>query len=140
MLGDWNENAGWQSHIEDSVALLAILLNVLDMLVKLLEGLILVILSREICADGAELVQLLFHLFSWGLYVRSDPLEVFSMVHLGSGISDDLDVLWQEFVSVLVFGKRREIAVREGDDILPSQTRQGMSSSLQDHLKHPRRL
>jgi hypothetical protein len=113
MLGHWNKDAGRQSHVEDSVSLLAILLNLLDVLVKLLEGLILVILSREICADGAELIQLFLHIFSWCLYVGSDSLEVFGMVHLGSSISDDLDVLWQEFVSELVFGKHVEIAVRK---------------------------
>jgi hypothetical protein len=77
------------------------MLDLLDMLVELLEGWILVILSRDICADLAELLQLLLHFLGWGLDVALDPLEVLRSVHLGSGISDNLDVLWQELVTEL---------------------------------------
>ena len=69
MLRDRNEDAGWQSHVEDSIALFSAIFDLFDVLVKHLEGLVLIILASNICADLAEFVQLLFHLFCWGLDV-----------------------------------------------------------------------
>ena len=101
MLRDGYENAWGQSHVEDSVALFAIVLDFHDVLVELLEWFILVILSSKIRASLAESLKLFFNLLCRRLDVGSDPLEVFLVVHFRSGISDNLDVFWKEFVPVL---------------------------------------
>lgn len=58
MLRDGNEDARRQCHVEDSVTLLSILLKVIEMLVKLLEWFILIVLSGDVCASFAESFQL----------------------------------------------------------------------------------
>lgn len=62
---------------------------------------ILVVLSGNIGAHAAEIVQLFLHLLCWSLYVGPDSLEVFLMVHLRPGISHNLDIFGKEIVSVL---------------------------------------
>lgn len=65
------------------------------------ERFILVVLSGNISAHAAEIVQLLLHLLCWCLYVGLDSLEVFLMVHLRPGISHNLNIFGKEIVSVL---------------------------------------
>ena len=101
VLRDCDEDAGRERHVENPVGLLATLLEVLEVLLELLEGLILVILARYICAEAAELLELLLKLFCGGLDVRLDALEVLLVVHLRSCISDDANVLGEEVVAVL---------------------------------------
>jgi hypothetical protein len=72
-----DEDAWWQCHVENAVGLLAALLELLELLCELDEGLILVVLPRDICAEAAEGGKLLLHVLGGGLDVRLDPLEVF---------------------------------------------------------------
>lgn len=72
------------------------------MLVKLLEGSILIILTSDVCADAGELLKLLFNLFGGSLDERLDSPKVFGVVHLSSSIANDLDVLWEELVAELM--------------------------------------
>lgn len=74
------------------------------MLVELHERIIPVILARDICAQAAELLQLLLDVLCGCLDVRFDPADVFLMVHFCPRISDDSDVLREELVSVLEGG------------------------------------
>jgi hypothetical protein len=70
-------------------------------LVELLEWLILVILSSNVCASLAESFKLFLNFLCRGLDIRLDSLKVLLVIHLCSGISDDLDVFGEEFVPVL---------------------------------------
>lgn len=103
MLGHNGEDAGRQRHVEQAVCLLESLLQLLDVAVEPEEGLILVVLARNVGAEAAELVKLLLGLFGRRLDVRADSPNVFIVIHLGSGIADDPDVFWQELVAVLHF-------------------------------------
>lgn len=96
-----NEDTGGQSHVEDSVLLLLALFDIVEVLVEADKGLVLVVLTRGVGAKLAEVVELLLGLLGGQLDVGSHTLEVFFMVHLCPGISDDLDVLGKEFVAVL---------------------------------------
>jgi len=95
------EYARGQSHVEQSVGLFPPGLELLEVLVQLQEGLVAVILARDICADGAELLELLLDILGRRLDVRLDPTKVLVVVHLGARIADNSDVLGQELVSVL---------------------------------------
>lgn len=101
VLGDCDEDAGRESHVEYPVVLLAALLDLLHVLLKSDEGFVLVVLARDVRAELAEFVQLLLQFFCGGLDVRLDALEVLLAVHLCACISDDVDVLGEEVVSVL---------------------------------------
>jgi hypothetical protein len=70
-------------------------------LLQLNEGLILVVLARDVRAEAAELFQLLLKLLCWCLDVGLDALEVLVVVHLRPRISDDANVLGEEVVAVL---------------------------------------
>ena len=95
------EDTGRQRHVEEAVVLRATLLNLLEVLLEALEGLILVVLTRNVGAEPGELLELLLDLLCGGLYVRLDASNVFFVVHLGAGISDNLDILGEELVSIL---------------------------------------
>lgn len=71
------------------------------MLVQLREGLVPVILPRDVCAEAGKVLQLLLDVLGGGLDVRLDPTQVFLVVHFCSGIADDLDVVGQEAIAVL---------------------------------------
>ena len=101
LIGDGDEDAGGKSHVEDSVLLLLTLLDLIEVLVEVDEGLILVVLTGDVCAQLAEVLEELFDLFRRYLDVRLDPLKVLFVVHLCPGISDNLDILREEFVAVL---------------------------------------
>jgi hypothetical protein len=101
VLGDDREDARGERHVEQPVRLFPSLFQLLQVLVELLERLILVVLARNIGTEGAERLELLFDVLGRRLDVRLDAPQVFVMVHLCSGISDDFDVLWKELVSVL---------------------------------------
>jgi hypothetical protein len=101
VLRDWDEDARWERHVEYAVRLLATLLELLEMLLQLLEGLVLVVLAGNVCAEAAELVQLLLNLFCWYLDVGLDALEVLVVFHLRPCISNDAEVLGEEVVAVL---------------------------------------
>ena len=134
MLRDGYEDARGKSHVEDSVALFAIVLDLHDVLVELLEWFILVILSSKIRASLAESLKLFFNLLGRGLDVGPDPLEVFFVVHFRSGISDNLDVFWKEFVAVL----QRSLAwINDTGKVgaAPGRKVLGRSSFWPDHLK-----
>lgn len=66
------------------------------------ERLVLVILSGNITADRGKLLQLLFHIFCWCLYVGLHPFQVLIVIHFCSGISNDSDVFWQKLVAILL--------------------------------------
>ena len=102
MLGDGGEDTGGQSHVENSVALLAVLFDFVDMFVQLLKRCILIILTGDVRANSGKLVQLFLHLFRRGLDVRLDSSEEFGVVHLGSSIANDFDVLGEELVAELL--------------------------------------
>lgn len=95
------EDTGRQCHVEQPMCLLAPLLQLLQVLVEALERLVLVVLSGDVGAKLAEVLEHLLHILSRSLDVRLDSAEVLLVVHLGSGISDDLDILGQELVAVL---------------------------------------
>jgi hypothetical protein len=71
------------------------------MVSQLNEGLVLVILTRDVRAVATELLQLLLELLCWCLDVGLDALEVLLVVHLCSRISDDANVLGEDVVAVL---------------------------------------
>jgi hypothetical protein len=101
VLRHWDEDTGRESHVEYPVVLLATLLKLLQVLLELDEGLILVVLARDVRAETAELLQLLLQLLCGGLDVGLDALEVLVVVHLCSRISDNADVLGEKVVAVL---------------------------------------
>ena len=143
MLGDCDEDTRWQCHVEDPVPRLATLLNLFKVLVEHLEGLILVVLTRNICAYRAELFQLFFDVFCRGLYVGFDSAEVLGVIHLRSSISDNLDVFGEELVAKLRWPLLSALLLNEADTgtvDLRGQIAQETSSSLQDHLKLRGRL
>lgn len=101
LLRNGNENTGWKSHVEDSVLLLLALLDLIEVGVEVDKGFILVILARNVGAEFAEVVEQFFNLLCRNLDVGSHTLQVVLMVHLCPGISDNLDILGEEFVAVL---------------------------------------
>jgi hypothetical protein len=100
------------------VSLLATRLELLQVLPKLNEGLILVVLTRDICAVSAELVELLLEILCGGFDERPDTLDVLVVVHLCAGISDDANVLGEEVVSVLfdLLGEYSEFGLLDSQD------------------------
>lgn len=111
VLRDDRENTWGKSHIEKTVGFGLSLLEVLKVLVKTEEGLVLVILARDVGAEIAKLIELLFHLFGRCLHVGSDAADVFVMVHLGSRIAHDANVLGEELVAVLSILSATQIAL-----------------------------
>jgi hypothetical protein len=101
VLGDNGEDARRQSHVEETMGLGSTFLELFQMLVQDNEGIILIVLAGDVGATGAELLELLLRLLGGGLHVRLDTSEVLIVVHLGASISDDLDILREELVSVL---------------------------------------
>lgn len=101
VLGDNREHTGRQRHVEQTVRLFAPLLEVFQVLVQVQERVVLVVLAGDICAELAEVLQHLLHIFGRGLDVRLDSAQVLLVVHLRSGIADDLDVLGQELIAIL---------------------------------------
>lgn len=63
------------------------------------------------------------------------------MVHLSSGISNDLDVFGEEFVAELQRSAWSAAVASAGghEDNVPDRRGQGKSSSLPNHLKRPGR-
>lgn len=94
MLRDSDENGRRKSHIEDSVLPLLTLLDLRQMLLQALEGLVLIILAGIVGANVAECVQLLLNLPGGDLNVRPDTPEILRMVHFCAGIANDLDIFW----------------------------------------------
>lgn len=101
LLRNRNENTGGKSHVEDPVLLLLALFDLVEVGVEVDKGFILVILTRNVGAVFAEVVEQFFNLLCRDLDVGSHTLQVVFMVHLCPGISDNLDVLGEEFVAVL---------------------------------------
>ena len=101
VLRNCDENAGREGHVEDTVVLLATLLKLAQVLLKLDEGLVLVVLAGDIRTEACELLKLLLQLLCGGLDVRLDALEELLVVHLCARISDDANVLGKEVVAVL---------------------------------------
>lgn len=101
VLGDDCEDTRGQSHVEETMSLWTTTLELLEVLVKVLEGLVLVVLAGNVCAELAEVLKLLLNLLGGGLHVRLDAPQILLMVHLGAGISDDSDILREELVTVL---------------------------------------
>lgn len=71
------------------------------MFVELQKGVVAIVLAGNVCADGAELLKLLLAFLRRGLDIRFDAADVLVVVHLGSGIAHDPDVLGQKLVAVL---------------------------------------
>lgn len=105
VLRDDCEDAGRKRHVEKAMGLSAILLNLLEVLLELLEGLVLVILTRNIGAELGELLELILSLFGGSLHVRLDSAQVLLAVHLSTGISDDVNIFRQELIPVLERGQ-----------------------------------
>lgn len=101
LIGDGNEDTGGQSHVEDAVLLLLALFDLVEMLVEVDERIILVVLTGDVGAHLAEVLEELLDFFCGHLDVRLDTLKVFFVVHLCPGISDNLDILGEELVAVL---------------------------------------
>lgn len=101
VLGDRREHTGGKRHIEEAVGLGPPLLERLDVAGQAEEGLVLVILARDVGAEAAEVVELLLKFLSGNFYIGADPPEVLLVVHVRSRISDDLDVFGEELVAVL---------------------------------------
>lgn len=95
------EDAGGKRHVKETVSLLAPALQILEVLVEGQEGLILVVLACDVRTEVAEVLERLLNILRRGLDVGLDSLQIFLVVHLGSRIADDFDVLWQELVAVL---------------------------------------
>jgi hypothetical protein len=121
-------------------------------LLELDEGVVLVILPRNVCAEAAELFKLLLDLLCGCFDVRLDALEVLLVVHLCPRISDDANVLGEEVVAVLYewSATRDLIAVKPRTrpksagncfgvscvpDVLAGDY--SLSSSLPNHRMHP---
>lgn len=60
------EHTRRESHIEDSVAFFTIALDLQNVLIELLEWLILVVLSGNVCASLAEIIELFFNFLCGG--------------------------------------------------------------------------
>ena len=101
LIGDGNEDARGQGHVEDTVLLLLALFDLVEMLVEVDERIILVVLTGDVGAHLAEVLEELLDFFCGHLDVGLDALEVFFVVHLCPRISDNLDILGQELVAVL---------------------------------------
>ena len=101
MLRDRDEDAGWECHVEHPVCLLPTLLELLQVFPQGDERVILIVLAGYVCAEAAELVQLLLEVLRRCLDVGFDAAKVLFVVHLRPGITDDLDILREEIVSVL---------------------------------------
>lgn len=101
MLGHNGKNTGREGHVENAVCLGSAGFQLLEVLVELVEGLILVVLAGDVGAQIAEIGKLLFDLGSGCLNVGLDPPQVLVMVHLGTGISNNLDIFGEELVTVL---------------------------------------
>ena len=69
MLRNDGENTGRKRHVEEAVVLRATLLNLLEVLLEALEGLILVVLARNVGAETGEVFELLLNLLCGGLDV-----------------------------------------------------------------------
>lgn len=125
MLRDNGKNTGRQSHVEKPMGLFSSLLEVFQMLVEMLEGLVSVILSRYIGAERAELLQLLLNILGRRLDIRLDPAQVLIMIHLGTSIADNLDVLGKELIPVLQLGLVAPFARPRENTIIPGQREPG---------------
>lgn len=101
LIGDGDEDTGGQSHVEDTVLLLLALFDLVEMLVQVDEGVVLVVLAGDVGAHLAEVLKQLLDFFCGHLDVGLDALQVFFVVHLCPGISDDFDILGEELVAVL---------------------------------------
>ena len=103
-LRDDDEDTGGQSHVKDAVSLFLVVL-LLEFAEVLLEALIVfvffVFIALDVCAEAAEFVQLVLNLLCGSLDVRLDTLDELGVVHLGSCITNNLDVLGKEVVLVL---------------------------------------
>lgn len=96
-----NEDTRWQGHVEHSVLLMLASLDLLEVPIEVLEGLILIILTRNVGAELAKALELLLDLFCRHLDVRFHSSQILCMVHFRAGIADDLDVFGKEFVAIL---------------------------------------
>jgi hypothetical protein len=101
VLRDGDEDTGWKRHVEDSVSLLATLLELLDVFPQIDERVVLVVLAGDISAETTELLQLLFHILRRCLDIGLDAAKVLLVVHLRPGVPNDLDILGEEAISVL---------------------------------------
>lgn len=94
MLGDDGEDAGRKRHVEKAMGLRATVLELLKVLSELVERLILVVLTRDVGAELAELIELLLNLLGGGFHVGANAAQVLLVVHLRPGVSDDSDIFW----------------------------------------------
>lgn len=130
LLGHGDEDTGRQRHVEDSVLFLLSLFDLLQMPVEIDERIILIILTRDICAHLTEGVELLLHLLGGHLDVGLHPSQVFRVVHLGAGIADDLDILGKELVAILLHIVNGDSCSFRLPFHLPSQRVLGTMASL----------
>lgn len=103
VLRDNSENGGGESHVEEAMRFGATGLELLKVLLKLVEGLILVVLARDVSANLGELLKLVFNFFGRSLDVGLDAAEILLVVHLRAGVTDNSAVLGEELVAVLRF-------------------------------------
>jgi hypothetical protein len=102
MLADRYEDGRRQGHVEDPVGLGLAFLELLQMVLQVHEGLVLVVLTRDVRAQFAKLLQLALHGIRGGLHVGLDAREILGAVHLGTGIADDPNSRREEFIAILV--------------------------------------
>lgn len=103
VLGDNGEDGRGQGHVEETMRFGATSLELLEMLFKLVERLILVVLAGDVSADLGEFLKLILNLLGGSLDVGLNAAEILLVVHLRTGITDDSAVLGQELVAVLRF-------------------------------------
>ena len=101
VLGNCDENTGGKGHVKDPVRFATTLLNLFQVLSELDKGIVLVVLAGDVGAEAAELFQLLLEFFCGCLDVGLHTTKIFLVVHLCPGISHNLDIFWEEVVSVL---------------------------------------
>ena len=101
VLRDGDEDARRQGHVKYTVRLLLVLFEVAEVRFELLEALVLVVLAGNVGTHAAELLELLLHLLGGSLDVRLDALQVLGVVHLCTCVTNNLDILGEEVVTVL---------------------------------------
>lgn len=77
------------------------LLELLHVFPQLDERLIVVILARDVCAQTAELIELLLQILRRRLDLGPDALDEILVTQFTARIADDLDIVRKEVVAVL---------------------------------------
>ena len=101
MFRDRNENTWRQGHVEDPILRHPPMLNLIEVPAEIPKWSVLIVFARNVRTVRAETGQLVLHLLAGDLDVRCHASQEFRVVHLGSSIADDFDILGEEVVSEL---------------------------------------